>query len=165
MTWSLLARTADGVTMEMDMEGALLSGMGTRVTTKLLLAPDPAATSRPVKQAIVQAGSEPPVELAAGGPVQKFERPDPKTLVGNEVVRTPLGPVSTKHYRTVTAAGITDLWVNDSFFPLGIVKMSATAKAGTGPTRTTMFVKRRGQDAKPIITRPAKPPSMNLRAR
>jgi hypothetical protein len=96
-------------------------------------------------------------------PTQKFQRPDPKNLVGSEEVKVPAGTFKSSHYRDKNAMGSVDIWVNDTVFPLGIVKVvtapepDKNAPAAMQVPPATMELLSTGKGAKPVITKKPQP--------
>jgi hypothetical protein len=80
------------------------------------------------------------------------EKPDPKTLVGDEVIDVPAGRFKTKHYRQTSSIGTTDLWISDQ---VGVFRVVRMARRGLKPYKIELV--RHGTDAKPVITKPAEP--------
>jgi hypothetical protein len=159
--WALVSRTADGVAFEMSMEGGPTVMMGgQKMTSKMVLAPDPTSSDRPVRQLIMQVGDMDPFEMPAEAPQvrgQRFEKPDPKKLVGKETVKVPGGSFPTSHYRDKREQGTMDFWISETVPPLGMVKMTVTPnEPGQGP-HVLLELSGKGNDAKPTITKAAKP--------
>jgi hypothetical protein len=159
--WALVSRNADGVAIEMSMEGGPTAMMGgQKMTSKMVLAHDPTSSDKPVRQLIMQMGDMEPFEMPAEAPQvrgQRFEKPDPKKLVGKETIKVPGGSFSTSHYRDKREQGTVDFWISESVPPLGMVKMTMTPTAeGQGPN-VLMELSGKGGDAKPTITKKAKP--------
>lgn len=164
--WALVARDANSNTMEMTAEGAPMAQMGGKMTMKLILVPDPTTSDRPVKGMTMKVGDHDPMEVPLdmpNMPPQRFEKPDPKKLVGKEQIKVAAGSFKTSHYRDVTPQGTVDAWISDEAPPLGMVKVVTTPKPGTtGPQGQpmppmTMELSARGKDAKPTITKTGKP--------
>lgn len=164
--WALVARDAKAVTIEMTMEGGPMAQMGGKMTMKMIVAPDPTSVEKPVKQIVMQLGENDPMEMPAamaGGGSQKFEKPDPKKLVGKETLKTPAGTFATQHYQDKNEKGTVDMWVLESVGPLGLVKTIFTPKPGapagpgTPPGPVTMELTAQGKGAKAIVTKPAGP--------
>jgi hypothetical protein len=165
-TWSLVARDATSNTMEMSVEGGPMAMMG-KMVMKMVMAPDPTATEKPVKQLIMQMGPQDPMEMPLempGSPAtQTFQKPDPKNLVGKEEVTVGAGTFKTSHYRDQNEQETVDAWVSEEIPPLGLIKMTATPKPGSKTPDgepmlpVSMELLARGKDAKSQITKPAKP--------
>jgi hypothetical protein len=162
--WALVARDANGSTLETSVEGGPVAMMGGKMVMKVALVPDPLTSEKPIKQAVVQVGDRDPMEMPLNMPnmpAQRFQKPDPKKLVGKEQVTVAGGSFKASHYHDVTDRGVIDLWVADGVGPLGMVKMSAkpsgNAKAENQPPPITMELTAKGKDAKPAITKSAKP--------
>jgi hypothetical protein len=159
--WALVARTASSTTLEMTMRGGVFARMGDRVTLKLVLDPDPFGATNPVREIAMQVDDGDPMLGPPDAPAQKFQRPDPKTLVGKETIKVPAGSFKTTHYRDHTPVGTVDVWVSEEVPPLGLVKFLTTPEPGkTGqppiPPASLELVAT-GTGAKPSITKPAKP--------
>ena len=159
--WALVARNADGVSFEMSMEGGPTAMMGgQKMTSKMVLAPDPTKSDRPVRQLIMQMGDMDPFEMPAEAPQvrgQRFEKPDPKKLVGKETIKVPGGSFPTSHYRDKREQGTVDFWISETVPPLGMVKMTVTPNEGTQGPNVVLELSGKGADAKPTITKKAKP--------
>jgi hypothetical protein len=163
MRWALVARDAKGPTMEMSMEGGAMAMMGGKVVMRAALANE---LGTPPRQIVVQMGANDPMEMSPdmpGMPKQRFEKPDPKKLVGKESVTVPAGTFKAGHYRDVTPQATQDYWLSEDVPPLGLVKIVITPKPGTpGPggqpqPPVSMELTAKGKGAKPEITKPAKP--------
>ena len=91
--WALVGRDGNGNTLEMSMEGGPMAMMGGKMLVKMVLVPDPTTSAKPVKQMIMQMGDRDPMEMPLdmpNMPTQKFQKPDPKKLVGTEDVKVQL---------------------------------------------------------------------------
>jgi hypothetical protein len=160
---ALVKRDATENVMEMGVEGGMAAMAGGKAVMKMVLAADPTKAEKPVKQMIMQMGDNDPMEMPAGMAQQKFVKPDPKKVVAKETVKVAGGSFKTSHYREDTDKGTIDFWISEEVPPLGVVKMSSTPKAGaTNPTGqplppVTMELIGHGKDAKPQVTKPAKP--------
>jgi hypothetical protein len=165
--WALVARTASSTTLEMTMRGGVFAQMGDRVTLKLVLDPDPIGVANPVKEMAMQVDDGDPMLGPPDAPTQKFQRPDPKTLVGKETIKVAAGTMKTTHYRDHTPAGTVDVWVSEEVPPLGLVKVVATPEPPSGKSKLprspqfSMELAATGTGAKPTITKPAKPFDLN----
>jgi hypothetical protein len=161
--WALVSRGSSSITLEMTMRGGVVAQMGDKVTLKLVLDPDPVGAANPVKEIAMQIGDGDPMLGPPDSPAQKFQKPDPKTLVGKETIKVAAGSMKTTHYRDHTPAGTVDVWVNDGVPPLGLVKVVATPEPETGKSKLQrappffMELAATGTDAKPTVTKPAKP--------
>jgi hypothetical protein len=164
--WALVARKAGSSTLEMSMEGGPVAMMGGKMTMQMVLVPNPIGSDKPITKAVMQVGDRDPMEMPLGSPgmsAPKFQKPDPKKLVGKEELKVLAGTFKTSHYRDVSDRGTVDAWVSDQVPPLGMVKVTTTPKPGTaGPggqpmPPVTMELMARGKDAKAQITKPAKP--------
>jgi hypothetical protein len=161
--WALVARDASSTTLEVSTEGGPFAKARGKVTLKMVLDPDPIGAAKPVKEIVVQLGDGEPVQQPPNGPVQKFHKPDAKTLVGRETIKVAAGSFKTTHYRDLSPAGTVDVWVSEKVVPLGLVKVVTASKAKTGEASSsplppvTMELVATGRGAKPTITKPAKP--------
>jgi hypothetical protein len=161
--WALVARNASSVTLEATMRGGVFARMGDKVTLKLVLEPDPVGMANPVKEMAMQIDDGDPMAGPPDAPAQKFQKPDPKTLVGKETIKVPAGTMKTTHFRDHTPAGTVDVWVNQEVLPLGLVKVVATPEPPTGKAKLprspqfSMELAATGAGAKPTVTKPAKP--------
>jgi hypothetical protein len=159
--WALVARDANTTTLETRVEGPALAMMGGRMVMRVALVPDPLSAEKPIKQTVVQMGDRDPMEMPLNMPnmpPQRFQKPDPKKMVGKEELKVAGGTFKTSHYHDVTERGVIDIWVNDGVGPLGVVKMSASPeKPDPRMPAVTMELAARGKDAKPLITKTPKP--------
>jgi hypothetical protein len=159
--WALVARDANSNTLETTIEGGPMAAAG-KMVMKMVLVPDPVKSDRPVKQMVMKLGDRDPMEMPLdmpGMPAQRFEKPDPKKMVGKEQLKVAGGTFKVGHYRDVTI----DAWISEQITPLGLVKLTTTPKPGaTGQNGQPVLPMRmelvgRGNDAKPTITKGAKP--------
>jgi hypothetical protein len=166
MRVALVARDAGSNTLESILEGGAVAAMGGKVGMKMVLAADPTNSDRPVKQMVMQIGALDPMEMPLNMPgagAQKFEKPDPKKLVGTEQVKVGAGTFTAKHYRDQNASATIDMWISTDVPPLGVVKVNSAPKPGAklpnGQPMPPMAMELtgRGADAKPSMTKPAKP--------
>jgi hypothetical protein len=156
--WALVGRKPDNVIIEMIMEGGPAAQMGGKMTARLVMSPDPTKTDKPVKQMVMQLEGQDPMEMPTQGTNQKFEKPDPKKLVGKETITVPAGSIATSHYRDNNPErGTIDMWISESVPPLGLVKLSFVPKTGSPMPPVGMELSNKGKDAKPIITKTPKP--------
>ena len=156
--WALVGRKSDSVTIEMTMQGGPATQMGGgKMTARMVMAPDPTKADRAIKQMVVQKEGQDPMEMPTQGMNQKFERPDPKKLVGKESITVPAGDFAVSHYRDTNERGNLEMWVSETVPPLGLVKLSFTPKAGSPMPKVGMELAGKGKDAKPIITKTPKP--------
>lgn len=159
--WALVARDAKSNTIEMSMDGAGPGGQ--KMALKLVLVPDPTSVENPVKEMVMQMGDGDPMFAPPNAPVQKFQKPDPKTLVGKEDIKVAAGTFKTSHYRQKSPVGTMDVWLSEDAAPLGLVRVVTTPDANAaGPGApavgpATMELVATGKDAKPTITKAAKP--------
>jgi hypothetical protein len=164
--WALVARDASSNTLETMIEGGPMAAAGGKTVMKLVLVPDPVKSDKPVKQMVMKMGDRDAMEMPLdmpGMPAQKFQKPDPKKLVGKEQLKVPAGTFKASHYRDVTHGVTIDAWISEEIAPLGLVKLTTTPGAGAaGPQGQAippmnMQLTARGKDAKPTLTKPAKP--------
>jgi hypothetical protein len=158
MRMGLVARGPAGHTFENTVEGGMLPA-GTRAILQAVLPPGGEKDGKPSKL-VMQMGNADPMEMPqAAGAARPFIKPDPKTLVGSETVKVPAGTFKTKHYRDKSAEGDPyDFWVSDKVAPLGLVKLEGKVSKNpvmAGVLRLELVAT--GTDAKPLITKPAKP--------
>ena len=113
-----------------------------------------------VKKMVMQLGAgdpmDMPVEMSGGKP---FTKPNAKGLLGSETIKVAAGSFKTKHYRDKTPQGDKlDYWVIDSVPPFGLVKVEVEQKNNPQIKGKLVFeLTAQGKDAKPSITKPAKP--------
>jgi hypothetical protein len=155
--WALVGRKSDSVTIEMIMEGGPAAQMGGKMTARLVMAPDPTKVDHAVKQMVMQLEGQDPMEMPTQGTNQKFEKPDPKKLVGKETITVPGGSFPTSHYRDSNERGNIDMWISETAPPLGLVKLQFTPKPGAAMPPVTMELSGKGKDAKATITKTPKP--------
>lgn len=120
----------------------------------------------PVKQMLIQIGAQDPMEMPVNSPnmpAQKFQKPDPKTLVGKETIKVAAGSFKTSHYRDTGDQVTTDIWVSEDIAPTGLVKMQMVPKPGTKVSGgmpmppVSMELAARGKGATLTIVKPPKP--------
>jgi hypothetical protein len=157
MRMALVNKSAAGNIIEMSVEGGLSAKVG-KVVTQVTLKSGPDWDGK-VQKLVIQMGPNDPMEMQVGGSQGQFAKPDPKTFLKDETVKVAAGSFKTKHYRNKTEQGDSiDAWVAESVQPIGLVKMEMTQKSNpmvTGPI--AMELASLGKDAKPAITKPAKP--------
>ena len=96
-------------------------------------------------------------------PVPKFQRPDPKNLVGTEEIKVPAGTYKTSHYREKNASGTVDIWVSEAVPPIGVVKavtspvVDKTEPAAMQAVPFTQELAATGKGGKPAITKKPQP--------
>jgi len=156
---ALVAKTVDTNTLEMTMQGGMLSMAGGKMIVQTVVAADQ-STDKPVKRVVMQIGDNDPMEMPVDSKQQtQFHKPDPKSFVKEETVKVAAGSFKTKHYHDKTPQGDTvDFWVTESVAPIGLVKIEMTQKSNpmiNGPIK--MELTGVGKDAKTIITKKAKP--------
>ena len=153
---ALVNRTAAGNSLEMSAEGGMAAKAGNVVTQMTL----PPGSTGNVQKGVLQVGTNDPMEMPMdAAQSHQFAKPDPKTLVKEETIKVAAGSYKTKHYHDKTPQGDTiDFWVTESVAPIGLVKIEMTQKSNpmiTGPIKMELTAV--GKDAKPIITKKAKP--------
>jgi hypothetical protein len=156
---ALVAKGTAGNTIETSVQGGMMAMVGGKMVMSMTLPPGAEKAGR-VSKLVMQMGTADPMEMPLeNGQDQQFTKPDPKRLVGTEKIEVRGGSFKTKHYREKTAAGDTyDFWVNDGVMPLGLVKLSGEQKENPSMKGGFKFeLLARGKDAKPQITKPAKP--------
>jgi hypothetical protein len=156
---ALVARDASSATMETSMEGGMMAMMGGKMTVKMVMDPDPTTAAKPVKQMILQVGDKDPMLAPDTMQAQRYSKPDPKTLVGQETIKVPAGSFKTSHYRNKTEQGTVDVWVSEEAPPTGMVKMTTSAmQASAQPIPPmAMELSAMGKGAKSTITKAPKP--------
>jgi hypothetical protein len=158
--WALVARDAKSNTIEMSTRGGPIAKP---VTLRMVLPADPTSGDKPPKPMAVQFGNDAPMLVPKDTPVQKFQRPDAKNLLGKEDIKVAGGAYKTSHYREKNTMGAVDIWVNETVFPLGVVKVVTapeTEKGAPGAMQippATMELSATGKGAKPVITKKPKP--------
>ena len=158
--WALVARDAKSNTIEMTTQGGPVAK---RLVLRLVLPPDPTSGDKPPKPMAMQFGDDAPMLVPKDTPVQKFQKPDEKHLVGKEELKVAAGSFKTSHYREKNVNGVIDIWVNETVFPLGIVKVLTTpevdksAPAAMQVPAATMELASTGTGAKPVLTKKPKP--------
>lgn len=156
---ALVARDASSVTMETSMEGGMMAMMGGKMALKVVMDPDPTTAAKPVKQMIMQVGNQDPMLAPDSMPAQKYSKPDPKALVGQETIKVAAGSFKTSHYRNKTEQGTVDVWVSEDVPPTGMVKLTTSAMQSGGQNipPMTMELSAMGKGAKATITKAPKP--------
>lgn len=158
--WALVARDAKSNTIEMTTTGAAVAKP---VVLRMVLATDPTTDPRPKKPMAVQFGSDDPMLAPPDTPVQRFQRPDDKDLVGKEDLKVAAGTFATRHYRDKNAMGTVDIWVSEDVPPLGVVKVVTTPEVDKSAPEAmqvpaaTMELSGKGTGEKPAITKKPKP--------
>ena len=124
---ALVAKGSDGNTIETTTE--MKPGQKTVFATSFLAAPE--GGTRVVSN-VFQVEGDVPMESPPLGPSeQPYPRLDPRKLavVGVETVTVRLGTFRAKHYRDKTVFGEqVDVWVDDSVWPIGVVKLESEQK-------------------------------------
>ncbi len=158
--WALVARDAKSNTLEMTTKGGPVAKP---VVLRLTLPVDPTSNDKPPKPMAVQFGDDAPMLVPKDTPMQKFQHPEAKNLVGKEDIKVAAGTFKTSHYREKNAMGTVDIWVNETVLPLGIVKVLTTPEVDQkAPTAmqvpaATMELSSTGKGAKPTITKKPQP--------
>jgi len=157
---ALVAKTGDTNTLEMIMEGGMLSMAGGKLTMQTVIDADQ-DKDKPVKRVVMQIGDNDPMEMPVDAKQQtQFHRPNPKSFVKDETIKVAAGSFKTKHYRDKTPGGDPfDFWVSPDVPPFGIVKVESEQKHGAaqtqGPIKFELLAL--GKDAKMTVTKPATP--------
>jgi hypothetical protein len=158
--WALVARDAKSNTLEMTTKGGPVAKP---VVLRMVLAADPTSGEKAPKPMVMQFGDDAPMLVPSDTPVQKFQQPDPKNLVGKEDLKVAAGAFKTSHYREKNAMGTVDVWVNETVSPLGLVKVITTpevdkkAPSAMQIPAATMELSATGTGAKAAITKKPKP--------
>jgi hypothetical protein len=156
MRMALVGKTPAANVIETSVEGGMMASAG-KMVMQMTLAPGNEAS---VKKMVMQLGTadpmDMPLEMSQGKP---FTKPNAKGLIGSETIKVPAGSYKTKHYRDKTPQGDKlDYWVIDSVPPFGLVKVEVEQKNNPQIKGKLMFeLTALGKDAKPLITKPAKP--------
>ena len=156
MRMALVTKSAAANVIETSVEGGMMAAAG-KMVMHMELAPSADAS---VKKVVMQLGSGDPMELPMEMSGNKpFTKPNPKSLVGPETVKTATGSYKTKHYREKTPQGDKiDFWVSESVPPLGIVKIEVEQKNNPQIKGKMVFeLTGMGKDATAAVTKPAKP--------
>jgi hypothetical protein len=149
--WALVARDDRSSTLEVTSRDPRTSK---QVVLRTVLPPDP--TDKPPKPTVIQVGDEPPMLERVDTPAQ-FRRPDKQNLVGKEEIKVAAGAFKTAHYREKKPIGMVDVWVSETIFPIGLVKLVVTSQADMGREPIVMELTATGKGAKPLITREPQP--------
>jgi hypothetical protein len=158
--WALVARDATSNTLEMTTTGAAVAKP---VVLRMVLPSDPTSSTKLKKPMVVQFGHEDPMLAPPDTPVQRFQRPDDKNLVGKEELKVAAGTFQTRHYREKNTMGTVDIWVSESVPPLGVVKVLTTPEVDKSAPEAmqipaaTMELAGTGTGDKPAITKKPKP--------
>jgi hypothetical protein len=157
---ALVAKNPDSNTLEMTMQGGMLSMAGGKMVVQTVVDADQ-GKEKPVKRVLMQIGDNDPMEMPVDNKQQtQFRKPDPKAFVKEETVKVTAGTFKAKHYREKTPSGDAfDFWVSPDVPPFGIVKVEADQKHAAGPAQGPVHFELTalGKDAKMTITKPAKP--------
>jgi hypothetical protein len=158
--WALVGKSAKSCTVETVTTASILPHP---VAVRMQLPLDPtAATNKSLGKVVMQMGDADPMFAPADVPEPKFQKPDPKNLVGPEEIKVKAGTYKTLHYRETNANATVDLWVSDRVPPLGMVKVVNTPKVDpkdpksmrVGPS--TMELAAVGKGQKAVITKKPK---------
>jgi hypothetical protein len=153
MRIALVTRSPDSTVIETAVEGGVMP-VGP-VVMHMVLASADLALKKVEMQVATADPMDAPLEMTGGKP---FTKPNPKSLVGSETLKTAAGTFKTKHYREKTSEGDKiDSWVNDTVLPLGLVKIEVDQKNPQFKGKLAFEVTGMGKDAKPAVTKPAKP--------
>jgi len=158
--WALVARDAKSNTLEMTTKGGPVAKP---VVLRMVLAADPTSSEKPPKPIVMQFGDDAPMFVPSDTPVQKFQQPDAKNLVGKEELKVAAGYFKTSHYREKNTMGTVDVWVNETVAPLGLVKVITSpevdkkAPAAMQIPAAIMELAATGTGAKATITKKPKP--------
>jgi hypothetical protein len=164
MRMALVGRTAGTATIEMSVSGGMMAMAGGAMVVKTVLDIHSKKDEPKVKEVAMQLGSNDPMEMPPEmSQRSQFKRPDPKDSAGEEAVKVKGGTFKAKRYAEKTSSGDSvQFWVSDKATPLGLVKMTGETKAApsagmpiTGPV--TVELTAQGKDARPAITKAAKP--------
>jgi len=156
MRMALVTKSATLNVIETSVEGGMMAAAG-KMVMHMELAPGADASA---KKVVMQLGSgdpmEMPLEMSGNKP---FTKPNPKSLVGPETIKTETGSYKTKHYKEKTPQGDKiDFWVSESVPPLGIVKIEVEQKSNPQIKGNLVFeLIGMGKDATAAVTKPAKP--------
>jgi hypothetical protein len=156
MRIALVAKSAAGNTLESSIEGGMMAAAG-KLVMQMTLAPGVDGT---VKKSVMQLGTSDPMEVPESMTGKKpFTKPSNKGLVGSETIKVAGGSFKTKHYRDKTPEGDkVEYWVSDTVLPTGLVKVEVEQKNNPQiKGKVGMELTGVGKDAKPAITKPAKP--------
>jgi hypothetical protein len=156
MRMALVARSAAGNVIESSVDGGMMAMVG-KMVMQMTLTP---GADHKLKKAVMQLGANDPMEMPVAMTGNKpFTKPNPKGLLGSETIKTAAGSFKTKHYRDKTPQGDqVEYWVNEGVPPFGLVKVEVDQKNNPQiKGKSTFQVTAIGNDAKPSVTKPAKP--------
>lgn len=150
--WAVVARGADGTTLEVSMpDAALAASKRTPIVQRITVAPEANEKAPTTKRAALQIGAADPLEVRAR---KSFAALDPRDKVGDEPIDVTAGHFEAVHYRQKTAQGTLDVWVASSAGPLGLVKLEMSFPATLKAKGTiTVELARTGSDAKAAIVK------------
>jgi hypothetical protein len=157
---ALVEKSADTNSLEMIMEGGMLSMSGSKLIMHTIIDADQDKPN-PVKKVLMQIGDNDPMEMPIDSRQQsQFHKPNPKSFIKDETIKVAAGTFKTKHYRDKMPGGDAfDFWVSPAVPPFGIVKVEAEQKHGApqaqGPVKFELTAL--GKDAKMLVTKAGKP--------
>lgn len=158
--WALVARDAKSNTVEMTTKGKAIAKP---IVLRVVLPADPTSGEKPPKPMVVQLGDDPPMLVPKEMPAPRFQHPDATMLVGKEDVKVAGGSFKAAHYREKNATGSLDIWVDESVYPIGVVKVVHTpevdkkAPAAMQAPPFTQELAATGKGAKATITKKPQP--------
>jgi hypothetical protein len=122
---ALVGRGADGATIETT----TVMPAGEKTVFASVFAPREGGRSE-VTKSVFQVSDAAPMESPPVPPSQQpYPRADPGRQVGIDTVKVRAGTFRAKHYRDRTAFGEqVDFWIDDSVFPIGLVRLEAEQK-------------------------------------
>ena len=135
---ALVGKSADTNTLEMTMQGGMLSMAGGKMIVQTVVDADQ-GKDKPVKRVVMQIGDNDPMEMPVDSKQQtQFHKPDPKSFVKEETVKVAAGSFKAKHYREKTPSGDPfDFWVSPDVPPVrhrqGRGRAEARRRSGAGP--------------------------------
>jgi hypothetical protein len=156
MRIALVSKNTVGNTIETSLEGGMMAAAG-KMVMQMVLAPGPDPVA---KKTVMQIGAGDPMDMPVAMTGDKpFTRPNNKGLVGSETIKVAGGSFKAKHYRDKSPQGDKiDYWVSDTVLPLGLVKVEVDQKSNPQiKGKVSLELAATGKDAKPAITKPAKP--------
>lgn len=158
--WALVARDGKSNTVEMTTKGKAIAKP---IVLRVVLPADPTRDGKLPKPMVVQLGDDAPMLVPKDMPPPRFQRPDATTLVGKEELKVPGGSFKAAHYREKNASGSIDIWVDESVYPIGVVKVVHTpevdkkAPPAMQAPPFTQELNATGKGAKPSITKKPQP--------
>lgn len=105
-------------------ETEVIPQVGFPAIYKMLLT-GPASEAKNVHEIIVKEGEAAPqrVPIEETSAEEEKQEEGTRTAIGTESVETLEGAISTEHFRIEGSDGVSDLWINESVRPTGIVKL------------------------------------------